>query len=152
MDPISIISASAATLGLLNNLNTSVIRVHEIWEGVQQVDLVVEDLDNDLYHLQHLVSIIKGTLGAASSRQRTAPWPQPPEGQSSGSWDVMLQAACGTFDALERIFVDVTRQRSILPSIRQYYRYELYKEQIKSLRARINVFVSSLSCAATLLA
>jgi len=150
MEPISIISASAATLGLLNNLNTSVMRVHEIWEGVQKVDLVVEDLDNDLHHLQDLVGVIKGTLGAKTRREGPS-WSQSQEQQAVSSLDSMLQSACHTFEGLERIFVDVTRQRGILPSIRQYYRYDLYKEQIKSLRARINIYVSSLSCAATLL-
>ncbi|KAI2632023.1 hypothetical protein GGR54DRAFT_13555 [Hypoxylon sp. NC1633] len=149
MDPFSIVAASAATLGLLNKLHSTVARVFEIWDGVQKVELLVEDLDGDLNHLQLLVSFIRSTVNNTPDVVND---PSPSSPNTMNTLDTMLQSTCRTFDSLERIFVDVTRQRNILPSIRQYYRYEQYKGEISSLRARIGVYVSSLSCVATLLA
>lgn len=147
MDPVSIIAASISTVELILKLGDGVGRVIEVWKGVQQVDLRVQDLRFDLDNLLNFLGVIYGAVESSQPGQYTLPRLQ----QKADDLDSILQAAVLTFSRLEKIFVDVTRQRAYFPSIRQYYRFDQYKEEIESIRARIGIYISSLACAAAIL-
>ncbi len=148
MDPFTLLAAGSTTLALLNNLSNTVIRVTELWDGVLHVEPHIEDMGHELKNLHYFIDIVK--RGMATRHPGTPDGA--PNGQKPNDLDPLLKSAIHTLESLEVIFADLIRQRSVLTSVRQSYRWERYKGEIAGLRGRMGIYISSISSAAAFLA
>ncbi len=138
MDPLSVVGAVAATLQLLHGLVCTVHRVSRLCRELQDVDGSTRNLRQDLDAMQFALAVTDQALRNGDSGGNEG-W------RNSECLDGILENASQTLSRIESIFQDLSKERKILPRLREFYRSKGYGQEISHHRLRVTTYISMLT-------
>ena len=148
MDPLTLTVTALSCVKLVHDLGQGIVALRATIQGIKGIDDLIAGFTGELDALQLSLTILdyeihasKGALPAA-----VAKW------WRDASLENILENALQTFDRLNLIFADISRDRRLWGSSRQYISSKVYDDEMRHLRHRLGTYVSCLNLPVILLA
>jgi hypothetical protein len=138
MDPVSVAGIAVTTTSLLKTLLEASLRLPSALREIKTIDDSTEELAKELEAFRSILLLFENELRTSELVPDVRRW----WGQSR--LGELLSNVSKTFSRLEAIVKDVGKQRSVLPTLRQYWRSKSYDREIGHLRLRIGTYIPAL--------
>jgi len=138
MDPVSIVGIAASTTSLLKNLLEASLGLPSALRGIKTIDETTEEVANEVEVFRSILLLFENELLTNELVPAVRRWWDP------SRLEELLSNVVKTFSRLEAIVKDVGKQRSVLLSLRQYWRSKSYGREIGHLRLRIGTYITAL--------
>jgi hypothetical protein len=146
MDPASAIGIAATSVTLVRTLGQGILTVKSILEGIKNIDDSTKGFGEELSAFEFSLTILDYELRKGRLIPEIQGWWDPMR------LDTLLKNATKTFSRLEALFSEISRRRSLLQNVREYYRTTKCGEEIQHLRLRVNTYTTALNIPVLLLA
>jgi hypothetical protein len=141
MDPASILGIASSAITIATRLYDSVLTVQNMLEDISNIDELTAAMRGEIDAFEFVLAITQSELRRGSLMSGIQEWWDPMR------LDQLLSNAAATFSKFEAIFGDISRKRTVLRDIRQYYRISQYDRHVQHLRLRVNTYTSCLHLA-----
>lgn len=148
MDPLTLTVTALSCVKLVHDLGQGIVTLRAAIQAIKGIDDLILGFTGELDALQLSLAILdseihasKGALPAAVSKW----W-------RDASLESILENAVQTFDRLNAIFSDISRDRRLWASSRKHISSKVYDDEIRHLRHRLGTYVSCLNLPVILLA
>jgi len=138
MDPASAVGIAVTTTSLLKTLLEASLGLSSALREIKTIDVTTEELANELEAFRSILLLFENELRTSEFVPDVRRW------WSLPSLDELLSNVVKTFSRLEAIVKDVGKQRSVLSTLRQYWRSKSYDTEIGHLRLRIGTYITAL--------
>jgi hypothetical protein len=140
------LGAVAASIQILANLGKAVMTVQAMIRDIGDIDKSTAGFEQELEAFQFSLIVFATELKTKPGAEQMVEW------WDSDTLGKFLANASKTLGQLETIFRDISRRRSVLPKIGEYYRTKKYGSDVERLRRNINTYMVTLNLPVVLLA
>jgi len=140
------LGATAAAIQILANLGKTILFLQSAIRDVRHIDETTAYFEQELDAFQFTLVVFSAELRGHAWGAQTPAWCRP---------DVierLFANAMSTFSRLEYIFTDISKQRTSVQKLREYYRAKQYEDEVRVLRQHVSTYMSTLTLPILLLA
>ena len=138
MDPVSVFGIVTGSVTLLKTLLEASPGLQSTLREIKTIDGATEELAEELETFRSILLLFETELRTSELVPDVGRWWDP------SRLEELLSSAVKTLSRLDTIVKDVGKQRSVLSTLRQYWRSKSYDKEVRHLRLRFGTYITAL--------